>query len=304
MRKRWIWTIAACMSMYCPTLGATTILSSRAVAATSQVDGSGLPSNVEPFNVGSQDADTAVLFIHGFNGGTDNFEDLPGRLAEAGTFAQVMLLPGHGTRPTEFRDTDQDDLLNAVLAEIRRLKQSHKRVVLVGHSMGGTLSLLAAAQEPVDGIVLGAVFLGVTHKWYYGLRPETWSKITAPIFPWIYKGNFYVRTNDKSAMKHSTSYAWIPSKAVVTAGKLAEAANAPSVLSAIQCPVLMIHSKHDGAASPDAAKRAHDALGSHDKEFMWVNRSNHVVFWDYDREAVAEATVGFVENIRESDTDE
>lgn len=299
MRKRLIRIALVLVVLYGFVIGTTSLLAARAEAVT-PIDGE---MGLGPFSVGSPDANTAVLFVHGFNGGTDNFEDLPARVAEIGAFAHVMLLPGHGTRPSELRDVTQDELLNAVLSEIRRLKSSHERVVLVGHSMGGTLCALAATHESVDGVVLGAAYFGVTHKWYYGLRPESWSTLAAPIIPWIYKGNFSLKTNDRSAQQHISSYHWIPLKATVTLGQLGEAVREPSVLGAITCPVLMFHSQNDVASAPDVAKRAFEALASDDKELVWIDRSSHLVFWDYDRKMVARRTVEFVKQIQDAVVD-
>jgi esterase/lipase len=48
----------------------------------------------------------------------------------------------------------------------------------------------------------------------------------------------------------------------------------------------------DNAASPARAKAAFARISSADKKALWVTRSNHMIFWDYDRE---EAKAAFVE---------
>ncbi len=299
MRKPWIWTIAGVAALYGTGVLMTGLLAQQADASSPRNESTGIMEGAEPFTLGDEDADVAVLFVHGFVGATDNFADVPQRVADLGVYVDVMLLPGHGTRARDLRSVPGDELLDAVLAKVRTLKAAHKRVILVSHSMGGALSTLAASEEPVDGLVLGAPYFGVTHKWYYGLRPETWSKVTAPVIPWIFKGQIFLQVNDKSSRKHITSYRWIPSKAVVTLGKLGKRVNESDVLGAVECPVLLFHSKGDIAASPDAAEHALALMASEDKELVWLPRSNHHIFWDYDRETVADDTVAFVKRIRD-----
>lgn len=299
MRKRWLWTLAGLLSAYAASVLLTGLLARQADASSPRNESTGVMEGAEPFSLGDKDSDVAVLFVHGFVGATDNFGDVPERVADLGVFVDVMLLPGHGTRARDLRKVPADELLDAVLAKVRELKSSHKRVILVGHSMGGALSTLAASEEAVDGLVLGAAYFGVTHKWYYGLHPETWAKITAPVVPWIFKGQIFLQINDKSQRKNITSYRWIPSKAAVTLGKLGKRVRTPEVLRAVECPVLMFHAKGDVAASPDAAEHALKTMASEDKKLVWLDRSNHHIFWDYDRETVAEETVAFVKRIRD-----
>jgi carboxylesterase len=299
VRKRLIWTAVSLITVYAASLLLTGILARQAEASTPRNEDTGIMIGAEPFTLGDEDADVAVLFIHGFVGGTDNFADVPQRVADLGVFVDAMLLPGHGTRARDLKNVPADELLDAVLVKVRELKSSHKRVILVSHSMGGALSTLAASQEEVDGLVLGAPYFGVTHKWYYGFRPETWAKVTAPIIPWVFKGQLFLQCNDKSQKKNITSYRWIPSKANVALGKLGKQVNAPGVLEAIECPVLMFHAKGDVAASPDAAEHALNTMASEDKELVWLPRSNHHIYWDYDREMVAAGTVEFVKAIRD-----
>jgi len=299
MRKRLIWTLTGLITAYVASVLLTGVLARQADASTPRNEETGVMKGAEPFSLGDKDADVAVLFVHGFVGGTDNFADVPERVADLGVYVEAMLLPGHGTRARDLREVPGDELLDAVLAKVRELKSSHKRVVLVSHSMGGALSTLAASEESVDGLVLGAPYFGVTHKWYYGFRPETWAKVTAPVVPWIFKGQLFLQVNDKSSRKHITSYRWIPSKAVVTLGKLGKRVSTPEVLGEIECPVLLFHAKGDVAASPDAAEHAFEMMASQDKELVWLPRSNHHIFWDYDRETVATGTVAFVEQIQD-----
>lgn len=255
----------------------------------------GILLGAEPRDLGPADAPGVVLFVHGFLGGSNNFADLPDRVAAAGWRARVTLLPGHGTSPLDLEKTTLAELEQAVLDEVRALRQQHQTVVLLGHSMGGALATRAASTERVEGLILCAPYFGVTHRWYYGLRPETWAEIGAPTFRWVYKGNLFRQVNRKDDRKKILSYQWTPVRSITMLMELGCRVNEPVTLDAIACPVLLIHSRDDSAASPEAAEKAVQAMPAQDKTFLWLSRSNHILFWDFERDEVAQAVLEFLE---------
>ncbi len=248
-------------------------------------------------DLGPADAPKAVLFIHGFVGAGDNFADLPDRLADGGWRVRVMRLPGHGTSPRDLKKVTSYELEQAVLEEVDKLRARHETLVLVGHSMGGALATLAAAQRDVDGLVLGAPYFGVTHRWYYGLRPETWTRVLSGPVRWVYKGNIFLQLNNRDNVDRITSYRVIPTKSFRMLYRLGDRAADPAVLEQIACPVLMLHSPKDVAASAEAAEQAFDRMGSDDKRLVWLERSNHHIFWDFDRNEVMREIIAFVDSI-------
>ncbi|MCX5771571.1 MAG: alpha/beta fold hydrolase [Candidatus Hydrogenedentes bacterium] len=256
-------------------------------------DDAGLLIGAAPRDLGSPNAECAVLLVHGYLGCGNNFGPLPERLAENGFRVRVMLLPGHGTSPRELAKVSRTQLISAVLEEIDRIRPNHKRLILVGHSMGGTLCTLAAAQRQIDGLVLAAPYFGVTSHWYYALKPETWAKITGPLVPWLYKGQQMVQVNKPDARPHIVSYRWVPASSVNNLMGLAELANNPGLLAKILCPVLLIHSRNDQAASPKAAQDALNLISSKNKKTIWVDKSNHILFWDYDADQAINETITF-----------
>ncbi len=163
--------------------------------------------------------------------------------------------------------------------------------------MGGALSTLVAAEQPVAGLVLAAPYFGVTHKWFYGLRPEQWVKIGSPVVPWLYKGELFLQVNRREAKEEIYSYTWVPMKAVKTLMELGRRARARTVLDKVNCPVLLVHGTDDEAASRDAAAKAFEGMAADDKRALWLENSNHHLFFDYDREQAITEIVKFVEGL-------
>lgn len=255
----------------------------------------GIIRGAEPRDLGDPAAPNAVLFVHGFNGTPNNFNDLPDRVATAGWCVRAMLLPGHGTKPHDMEETTGDELRAAVLGELRALKQAHEKVVLVGHSLGGALATLTAADEPVDGLVLAAPFYRVTYKWYYLLPAERWARMMSPIMRWA--PSLKEPVNRVEARDKIISYHWASSKFGATAVGVAEQARQESVLARVTCPVLLVHSRIDNVTDPKAAEEAFNQLAATDKRAVWLERSDHIIFWDYEADQVAQATLEFLDHI-------
>lgn len=254
----------------------------------------GILIGAEERDLGPARSTGGCLLVHGFVGGGNNFADLPERLAERGWHVRVMRLPGHGTSPRDFENLPADDLLQAVRDELIAMHRQHRTVVIVGHSMGGTLATLVASEIRVNRLVLAAPYFGVTYRWYYGLAPEDWNELLAPFVRWVYKGQLFLQVNRTEDKDRIFSYTWVPTKGVSTLTSLGRWANSSDVLARIAFPVLAIHSPGDVAASCEATRQAIDRMASPEKRTLWLERSNHHVFWDYEREQVVQAILDFV----------
>jgi carboxylesterase len=261
----------------------------------------GVMVGAEPRDLGPENASRAALFVHGYAGCGNNFRQVPDMLAENGWRVRVLLLPGHGTSPKDLENVAADELIDTVVAEASAMREKYDTVILIGHSMGGALSTIAASQIPVDGVVLGGAYFGVTHHWYYGLRPEKWTVIGSHLVRWVYKGDLFLQVNDRSAKDEIICYTWLPTKTGLTLNELGRRVNESDVLDNVTCPVLMLHSRGDVAASPDAAERAFNAISSADKELVWLPNSNHHIYWDYDRDLVEREIEEFAANVAKHD---
>jgi len=261
-------------------------LVSRTDSTEARNPDTGVLIGAEQYDLGSLESNGAVLMVHGFLGAGNNFNDLPEKLAGLGWYVRVMCLPGHGTSPRDLEHVTADSLVQAVLAELDDLRRTHDMVVLLGHSMGGTLCTLVASQHTVDRLVLCAPYFGVTYKKYYILKPETWTYIFHPVLRWVYKGDAFMRVNRSEVKDRIVSYRWVPMRGIKTLYELGHRASSSEVLNQVTCPVLLIHSQGDEAASLECSEKAFNAMKSTDKHAVWLKTSNHHLFWDYERDTV------------------
>ena len=101
---------------------------------------------------------TAAALIHGFPGTPAEIRDLAGRLSQEGWTMKGVLLPGFGPEIDSLFDRRRNEWVEAVSDAIEGLRKNHERVYLVGYSFGAAVSLLAAQQADLDGLILAAPF--------------------------------------------------------------------------------------------------------------------------------------------------
>lgn len=93
------------------------------------------------------------LCLHGFTASPAEVRWLGQHLAGKGLTVYGARLPGHGTDYHDMARQHWQDWYAAALDAYTLLKAQCEQVVIVGHSMGGMLALLLAANVPVDGVV-------------------------------------------------------------------------------------------------------------------------------------------------------
>lgn len=248
-----------------------------------------------PESLGPERARGAILFIHGFNGAPNHFADLPRQAADEGWYVRVMTLPGHGTYPHAFQQTTPDELLGGVIEELQQLHERFGTVVLLGHSMGGSLAVLAAAQTGLaSGLILAAPYFGLTRRLPFGPPPEWWIKKLARLIKWVPFPPRFHPIHRKSARQQITAYRWLHSDCGLTAMEVARRASDPEVLEKARIPALLIQSRNDTVTCPVRGAECFARLQAPWTEVVWLENSDHIVFWDYEADLVTRAVLSFL----------
>lgn len=100
----------------------------------------------------------AVLMIHGIAGTPAHFRDLVPLIPENWSVYNI-LLDGHSGTVEEFGRSSMEKWKTQVAKELDRIIRDHRRVFLVGHSMGTLFAIQSAIRHPdrVSGLFLLAV---------------------------------------------------------------------------------------------------------------------------------------------------
>lgn len=296
LKRKWLIAAAAAALLIIAVAGYSCAAKSaleKEIAEAARDPKTGIILGTEPVTLPGEGR-KACLLVHGWVGSRIDFNDLGERLQRKGVTVRLMLLPGHGTNPRDLKDAGVEDFLAALERELAGLRGTHEEVTLIGFSLGGALSTLAASRAPPDRLVLAAPFFEVTYRIYYGLSPETWNFLLSPFIEYMVKGESFIRVNREEAKSRIFSYKVIPTRAVAVLCEAGRRARDPQVLGKVTCPVLLLQSRGDMAACPEAAEEAFELIRSDNKEIRLFDRSNHHLFWDYDREEVMEGIVEFV----------
>ncbi len=110
----------------------------------------------------------AALLVHGFPGTPGEMRALGQALHNTGWTVHGPLLPGFGPQVETLIDRQYSEWVAAVDEALAVLQREHDPVLLVGHSMGGALSIHVAAARPPTALVLLAPF------WQLGTAWQRW----------------------------------------------------------------------------------------------------------------------------------
>jgi esterase/lipase len=254
-------------------------------------DADGVRDGWREYTVGK--GETALLMIHGFANSPVMFKRMAPALADKGYTCEVMRLPGSG-EPFEAADrVTADDCVRAVRTRLEALGKSHKRVVVVAHSMGAAVAVACLTERPdlADGLALLAPMIEVSSRRSPLLSPEAWSRILDRAL--LFTDRFWMPLapdmND-------------PEGALIIQGERFMPKSSSRVLfdligrnrgraTSFRMPLLMLLAPDDPVIDNAAARRFFDDCPGEPKRLHVLERSNHNLPLDYDwAEAVDEVS--------------
>lgn len=104
----------------------------------------------------NKNSNTIIIFVHGILEGPNQFCELS-KIAYGNDFSfSSILLSGHGGSGSDFAKSNKHEWLDTLDQEILKFKNNYENIILVGHSMGGLLSILSSLKyiDKIKGLVL------------------------------------------------------------------------------------------------------------------------------------------------------
>ncbi len=227
---------------------------------------------------------SGVLLIHGFTG-------LPAELFLLGTFLNradfTVLCPrlaGHATDEDNLMRTTKNDWFYSVLDAFSVLSGACDEIFVVGHSMGGLLTLKLAAERKISKIVTLAapIFidegLGLKNlppKEFCGnaciIQPRRKLFDVPPAANEVYKKTPLISVHELISLIDDVK----------------------KLLPTVKTPILILHGEEDHTAQPRSARFIMDNVGSAVKKVITVPNSGHLLPLDENRELVFEEVLNF-----------
>ncbi len=228
-----------------------------------------------------------VLVTHGFTGTTQSVRYLAEELHRLGGFTiHAPRLAGHGVTPEAMHETSARDWIGSVDEGLALLRERCSTIFMTGLSMGGCLTLFAAARHAdIRGIVPinACVYLDAPALAQLAYDPQ------APAF---IDG---IGSDIKRTGVVELAYSKVPVSSIREIYALMAVTR--DVLPLIACPVLVLHSVEDHVVPPSNGDFIIEHVGSADRTLVRLEHSYHVATLDDDRDVVVRQALDFVKRL-------
>ncbi len=245
------------------------------------------------FLVGTESDQHACLLLHGLGGGVYEMQLLGEYLHQQGITVKGIQYPGHDRPEPKMPASRWQDWYGHILESYHQLAQIYGQVSIIGFSTGCPLGLHLAAQYPVHKLVLLSPYLLIRRYWFTIL----------PLEAYIFSLGYWLQDIPRwqlpiqdpitqAAAQRVVFFRTFNLKAVRSAVSLI--GRVKTELPQIQNPTLIIQSIRDSVVDPSGAVLLHQKLGSNQKHLHWLNRSDHVITLDVERDQIFAAIADFL----------
>jgi len=240
-----------------------------------------LPQHLSQPTTHSEAARVAVVCVHGFTAMPYEVMPIANACHEKGVGAIAPLLPGHGYKniseqKQQFGTVTKDNLLGSVRTEIARARQQYDKVGIYGHSMGGAIALILAAEGLVDACAVTAP----------AIKLPLIADLLAPVVCCI----GFTRNVQTCESFEMPFYRFHHSHAVRALWRLSRLAKRQ--LSQVNCPVLGVHTHQDTIVPPVVLDMMEQRIPG-PLETQWFEPSCHLMTLDVSGQAISQSIATF-----------
>ncbi|MFX0182708.1 MAG: alpha/beta hydrolase [Candidatus Hodarchaeota archaeon] len=252
------------------------------------------------------------LLLHGGGGGTawDLKEFSKELYSTTGMTIWLPALKGFGTKPEDLYNIKFSDWMTDTRNALKKLHQDCESVFVVGHSLGGLLTLLLAAEnEKINGIVTWAAPFGVQASFHtflpiIGKIPILRNHlltlipifIKLPILNRLIPKKIPSSAPNTAKKKGWVGYEWIPPS--IGIGLQEGLKRLKKSIHEVKCPAFIIQGTEDEMVSNDSSNKIYHQISSSKKELWIVDGAGHAIMNDdnYKDELFAR-TIKFIESL-------
>lgn len=254
----------------------------------------------EPFYLAGNEI--AFILVHGFTDSPLEMRPFGEFLNQHGYTAMGIRVTGHATTIGDLRRSRWQDLLASIedAYHFLRSNKNIKKIFIIGHSMGGGLTLVASSYLPMDGVIALAPAYqlsksGWLNEWmaaidvYAGSLKRKWKSRNLPErLPGWY---WYKPELSRNYIKYNE-------KPIICGLQLIRISNqVDDAIRKISAPVLLMGAVRDTLIPTEKVQMVYDHLKSDDKELVWFEKSSHMLPIDGERDLVFERTLAFIQRV-------
>ena len=240
--------------------------------------------------------ETCWLLIHSYGASPAEMRELAEEIyTKFGDTVVGIRLEGHGELPSKIEDKNLTIWYAQVESEIQEGMRLCNNLNVVGSSLGAVLALRLAEDYELKNLYVVNPFLTKTFAWYKIFPFEVRLRFLSPLFRYDKKTKV-ANINDPSGLQEHIAY-WNLPYAPLRAS-LPFIKETRQRLAAITEPTFIAYALGDTVAAPSGAEEIYSNIASGKKELFSLNRSNHVLLMDYEREDVIQKLIAFEERSR------
>lgn len=260
-------------------------------------DENGIQQGCQEFKIG--DGPVAILFVHGFNDSPQVWRKIVPPLAEKNYTCRGIRLPGFGESVSQYRQSTTDAWLEKVDFEIKSLQQNHTMIIVVAHSLGGTVVINHLLKNPncVDGVVLLAPAIQVSDERSPMFSAETWHQFSSWTLPFsqVAMSPFEYDARDPAERDMIGRNKFSPRRVVHNTYQLIKENRDRA--DEIILPTRVFVSPTDAIVDPAATEDFYEKLGTKNKKLIKAEKAGHAIPVDYGWEQVVDEIDDFANQL-------
>ncbi|MCZ0702026.1 carboxylesterase [Natronobacillus azotifigens] len=238
----------------------------------------------EPFTF--KEGERAVLLLHGFTGHSGDVRMLGRFLQKKGYTSHAPIYRGHGKTPEDLLEGSPEYWWEDVLAAYEVLKElGHKKIAVVGLSLGGVLGLKLAYSQPVVGVapMCSPMFFDNQSQLTKGFR---------------YFASQYKKQEGKTESEVDEEVTNLLENAKPLFEQLADLFDdVRAHVDHIYAPTLVVQAEDDHMINSDSATYIYDNVEAEQKDIKWYQEAGHAITLGPKKEAVHEDIYQFLESL-------
>ncbi len=222
-------------------------------------------------------SEVGIVLVHGFLASPAELRGLGEALHKQGYCVYGVRLQGHGTSPWDLRDCSYEDWLSSVRRGIRLMARMTRKVILVGFSTGGSLSLYLAADKSLP--ILGVCAISVPIHFQNSNMKF--------VVPFLHSANRLVRSVtsiqgiktfvENDSENPSINYHHMPMRGLYELTRLVTAMRAK--LDHVSCPVQLLQGSGDPVVVPSSMDELVKSLTSTDVQANQIESNVHGIVY-------------------------